>query len=220
VYDASTNLIQVAADDTFVNCQSYVQNIYPTVSFTQSIIGTWLFFGYNYKQGSSKYYMLSLFNDTPLTDKFDTTDGQNLWNTSVDHLIEFGSTAFHSLVGDYSFDDWRLYINYDSEGYDLLNTARLQMNSLCVVGCQDCLNPRVCGVCKTGYYLDSGNCKPCHYTCRTCSQATKNDCSSCVDYLQLMSDSSCQPCPMGQTGQNSVCVDVRPQFSVFTNDSS
>jgi hypothetical protein len=41
-----------------------------------------------------------------------------------------------------------------------------------------------------------------------------------LDYLQLMSDSSCQECPMGQTGQNSVCVDVRPQFGVLTKDNS
>jgi hypothetical protein len=128
----------IGSDDS-ANCLSEL-SIYPTtVSFTQSIIGTWMFFGFNYKHGSSKYYMLSLFNNTPLTAKSDTTNGQNLWNTSGNHYIEFGSTRIHTLVGDFSLNDVRLYINYDSEGYDLLNTVRLQMNSLCVVGCKTVL---------------------------------------------------------------------------------
>jgi hypothetical protein len=179
-----------------------------------------MFFGFNYKHGSSKYYVLSSFNNTPSTAKSDTTNGQNLWNTSANHYIEFGSTRIHTLIGGFSFNDVRLYINYDSEGYDLLNTARLQMNSLCVVGCQDCLNPGACSVCKTGYYLDSGNCKPCHYTCRTCSQAGKKGCISCEDYLQMMSDSSCQPCPIGYTGKNGECVDVSTQYNGFCQDDS
>jgi hypothetical protein len=122
----------------------------------------------------------------------------------------------HGLVGHYSFNDVRLYINHDSEGYDFLNTVRLQMNSLCVEGCQDCLSPGACSVCKSGFYLDStGYCYPCHYSCATCSQGGKNGCTSCIDYLQLMSDSSCQVCPIGYTGQNGVSVDVRSLFGVF-----
>jgi hypothetical protein len=178
VYTLSANNLHIFSDDS-ANCATDLFISPPTVSFTQSIIGSWVFFGLNTKHGSSKYYMLSFFKDTPFTAKSDTTNGQNLWNTSGNHYIEFGSTRIHTLVGGFSFNDVRPYINYDSEGYDLLNTVRLQMNSLCVVGCQDCLNPGACGVCKTGYYLDSGNCYPCHYTCLTCSQAGKKGCSSC-----------------------------------------
>jgi hypothetical protein len=191
------------------------------VSFTQYSIGTWLFFGFNYKYSSNKYFMFSTFNGTPSTMQSNPTSGQKLWNTSANHYIEFGLTTYHPLVGQYTFNDVRLYINYDSEGYDLLNTVRLQMNSLCVEGCQDCLSPGACSVCKSGFYLAAGYCYPCHYTCPTCSQGGKNGCTSCIDYLQLMSDSSCQVCPtIAQTGQNGVCVDVRSQFGVFTVDNS
>jgi hypothetical protein len=158
--------------------------------------------------------VLSLFNGTPLTKMSDTTMEHDIWNTSVEYYFEFERNSPFDPDCYYSFNDVRLYINYDSEGYDLLNTARLQMNSLCVVGCQDCLDPGACSVCKTGYYLDSGNCYPCHYTCLTCSQAGKRDCTSCADYLQMMSDSSCQECPIGYAGQGGVCV--RFQHAVFS----
>jgi hypothetical protein len=84
------------------------------------------------------------------------------------------------------------------------------MNSLCVVGCQVCLNPGACSVCKTRYYFDSTR-SATHYTCRTCSQAGKKGCHV---YLQMVSDSSCQPCPIGYTGQNGVCV--RSHDDVFS----
>jgi hypothetical protein len=175
-------------------------------------------FGFNYKQGSSKYYMISTFNDTPVTMQSNATPGVKLWNTSDNYEIQSGLTTYHTGVCQNSFNDVRLYINYDSEGFDFLNTVRLQMNSLCVEGCQDCLNPGACSVCKSGFYLATGYCYPCHYTCVACSQGGKNGCTSCIDYLQLMTDSSCQVCLIGQTGQNGVCVDVRAQFNIFVEN--
>jgi hypothetical protein len=166
--------------------------------------------------------MFSTFNGTPATKQSNPTCGQKLWNTSGNHNIQSGLTIYpnHTGVGHYSFNDVRLYINYDSEGYDFLNTVRLQMNSLCVEGCQDCLSPGACSVCKSGFYLATGYCYPCHYSCSTCSQGGKNGCTSCIDNFQLMSDSSCQSCPIiGQTGQNDVCVDVKPQFNIFVDNS-
>jgi hypothetical protein len=180
-----------------------------------------VFFGFNYKHNSNKYFMNSTFNGTPVTMQSNASPGIKLWNTSGNHYIRSGLTInpFHTGVCQYSFNDVRLYINHDSEGLDLLNTVRLQMNSLCVEGCQDCLSPGACSVCKSGFYLATGYCYPCHYTCVACSQGGKNGCTSCIDYLQLMSDSSCQVCPIGYAGQNGVCVEVTPQL-VFTKDNS
>ncbi|KAL4463427.1 hypothetical protein ABPG72_003123, partial [Tetrahymena utriculariae] len=71
--------------------------------------------------------------------------------------------------------------------------------------CSSCLtnfyfleNQGICVKCdlNNGYYLNKQNiCKKCDYSCQTCKAQSQNNCTSCMEGLQLQTDGSCKkPC--------------------------
>jgi hypothetical protein len=85
-------------------CQGYAQVDYPTVSFTQSIIGSWVNFGYSYKRGSGfKYFLLSTFNHIQLVYRMSTTNQTDIW--SSDSYIELGTYVYRRWQGGYWYED-------------------------------------------------------------------------------------------------------------------
>eukprot|EP01022_Parablepharisma_sp_SALTPOND_P020107 TRINITY_DN356_c0_g1_i6.p1 TRINITY_DN356_c0_g1~~TRINITY_DN356_c0_g1_i6.p1 ORF type:complete len:1096 (+),score=69.50 TRINITY_DN356_c0_g1_i6:1905-5192(+) len=69
----------------------------------------------------------------------------------------------------------------------------------CPLGCATCLNDTACNSCIDGYFHDSVTlkCAPCHGLCATCTNATENDCTSCISNATL-TDKTCK-CDAGFT---------------------
>ena len=103
-------------------------------------------------------------------------------------------------------------------------------NELVDVGCQKCISGfyvfgNVCRpcppgatcegetiTCSDGYYKNGYGCSPCHSSCKTCSGARNNNCTSC-DPRAYLSGGQCVDCP-----DNAVC-DGSSYFSCDTGYS-
>lgn len=132
----------------------------------------------------------------------------SLWNTSGEHHITLGNLSVnHSNPAEISYADLRVWLNYDTDGDSLIDTAFRQMETLCTEECLECEGPDSCAVCKEGFYRNAGECLNCFYSCKSCFGGTKNSCNSCVGDFLFNPDFSCKmTCPLGYfSGENQIC---------------
>mmetsp|Transcript_20877 Transcript_20877/g.38733 ORF Transcript_20877/g.38733 Transcript_20877/m.38733 type:complete len:203 (-) Transcript_20877:7-615(-) len=141
-------------------------------------------------------FIASKFKQLEATFTSSTHNANNLWNTSGTHYISLNRKEYSPAKASIDFKDFRLYFNSISDASALL-TIRDQMNSRCSEECLECDSPDSCISCMGGFYLQSGECKNCHYSCYTCASQNSNSCLSCSGDLYLNSDNTCQyDCPV------------------------